>query len=129
MPYAPPHPCGYPGCAVLVKTRDSRCEGHRTQEQKKFELQRCSAATRGYGSRWRAARSAFLRNNPLCVECQKKGILKAATVVDHIVPHKGDQGLFWDQSNWQALCAHCHSRKTAEKDGRWGKKSDATRYS
>ena len=24
--------------------------------------------------------------------------------VDHIVPHKGDQLLFFDQANWQALC-------------------------
>jgi 5-methylcytosine-specific restriction endonuclease McrA len=27
-----------------------------------------------------------------------------ATIVDHIKPHRGDQNLFWDQTNWQALC-------------------------
>ncbi|WP_390622926.1 HNH endonuclease [Ralstonia syzygii] len=40
-----------------------------------------------------------------------------ATVVDHIVPHKGDQHLFWRRSNWQALCKACHDRKTAREDG------------
>jgi len=48
------------------------------------------------------------------------GRLNAATVVDHIVPHKGDAVLFWKQSNWQALCRDCHNRKTAVSDGRWG---------
>ena len=40
-----------------------------------------------------------------------------ATVVDHIVPHKGDKKLFWDSGNWQPLCGPCHSRKTAKEDG------------
>jgi len=29
-------------------------------------------------------------------------------VVDHIVPHRGDQELFRDPANWQALCKLCH---------------------
>ncbi|ELK38933.1 HNH endonuclease, partial [Brevibacillus agri BAB-2500] len=43
-----------------------------------------------------------------------------ATVVDHIVPHKGDMRKFWDRMNWQALCASCHSKKTAKEDGGFG---------
>lgn len=120
MPHAAPHPCIYPGCTVLVETHDSRCEKHRIQAQQESDKQRGSAAIRGYDTRWRAARKIFLRRNPLCAECQSKGILKAAAVVDHIIPHKGDTGLFWDESNWQALCKRCHDRKTAKDDGRWG---------
>jgi 5-methylcytosine-specific restriction protein A len=41
-----------------------------------------------------------------------------ATVVDHIVPHRGDQRLFWDEANWAALCKPCHDAKTA-REGRW----------
>nr|DAK90259.1 MAG TPA: HNH endonuclease bacteriophage, HNH Endonuclease, DNA.52A [Caudoviricetes sp.] len=26
----------------------------------------------------------------------------------------------WDQSNWQALCHECHSRKTAKENGGFG---------
>lgn len=38
-----------------------------------------------------------------------------ASVVDHIVAHKGDQVLFWDTDNWQALCKpHHDSTKQAE---------------
>ncbi len=77
---------------------------------------RGSAAQRGYDARWRKARLRFLRQHPLCVECEKQGRIKGATVVDHIVPHKGDHDLFWDTDNWQALCKRCHDRKTALED-------------
>ena len=63
---------------------------------------------RGYGHEWRTARERFLRRNPLCVECLKRGRIAPATVVDHIVPHRGDEKLFWDERNWQALCKACH---------------------
>lgn len=36
----------------------------------------------------------------------------AATVVDHIIPHRGNEELFWDEDNWQGLCKRCHDRKT-----------------
>ena len=39
-----------------------------------------------------------------------------ATVVDHIVPHRGDQKLFWDRGNWQPLCEHHHNVKTMTED-------------
>lgn len=69
---------------------------------------RLSASKRGYGSRWRAARAAYLRKHPLCVKCAEKGRHALAAVVDHIIPHKGDKSLFWDSSNWQPLCYNCH---------------------
>ncbi|HOO52277.1 MAG TPA: HNH endonuclease signature motif containing protein, partial [Alphaproteobacteria bacterium] len=50
----------------------------------------------------------------LCVECERKGHVIPATVVDHIIPHRGDETLFWDESNWQALCKKCHDRKTGK---------------
>jgi 5-methylcytosine-specific restriction endonuclease McrA len=33
----------------------------------------------------------------------------AANTVDHITPHRGDDRLFWDRENLQALCPTCHS--------------------
>ncbi|MDO6587341.1 HNH endonuclease [Salipiger sp. 1_MG-2023] len=39
--------------------------------------------------------------------------------VDHITPHKGDETLFFDPGNLQALCKLCHaSRKQREERGR-----------
>ena len=73
---------------------------------------RGGADARGYNAEWRRARKAFLQKHPLCVECGKAGKLTPATVVDHIIPHRGDQRLFWDEHNWQALCKSCHDQKT-----------------
>ena len=80
------------------------------------EASRGTAAERGYGSRWQKARLSFLAEHPLCAECDKQGQVTEATVVDHIVPHRGDLTLFWDMSNWQALCARCHNAKTGRGD-------------
>ena len=81
---------------------------------------RASAYARGYGPRWAKARAVFLARHPLCRTCDAQGRVTAATDVDHVTPHRGDQTLFWDESNWQPLCKACHSRKTASEDGGFG---------
>lgn len=68
-----------------------------------------TSAQRGYGYKWQKARAHHLRDHPLCAYCQRQGLVTAASVVDHIVAHRGDMTLFWDRSNWQSLCASCHS--------------------
>jgi len=81
---------------------------------------RQTTAERGYGGRWQKARETFLKRAPLCAECQRQGRVTLARIVDHVKPHKGDQDLFWDTSNWQPLCKPCHDRKTAGADGGFG---------
>lgn len=68
-----------------------------------------TSTERGYGYKWQKARERFLSEHPLCVYCERQGRVAAATVVDHIVPHEGNERLFWDESNWQSLCATHHS--------------------
>ena len=69
-------------------------------------------------ARWQRARQMFLARHPLCAECQRQGRVSAANTVDHIIPHQGDQTLFWDESNWQSLCKLHHDRDKAEQEGR-----------
>ncbi|WJO30990.1 HNH endonuclease [Pseudomonas monteilii] len=68
-----------------------------------------TSTQRGYDYRWQKARERHLRTNPLCTYCARAGRTAAASVVDHIIPHRGDQALFWDEDNWQSLCGPCHS--------------------
>lgn len=82
---------------------------------------RASSSSRGYGYKWQQARASYLSRNPLCCECEKNGRTTLATVVDHVVAHKGNPGLFWDRKNWQPLCKPCHDRKTAREDGGFGR--------
>ena len=77
---------------------------------------RAHAAERGYGAKWQRERRKFLESNPFCVKCYEEGHITMATVVDHIVPHRGDRKLFWDRSNWQPLCEHHHNVKTMTED-------------
>jgi len=81
--------------------------------------ERASAAQRGYNSRWQKARATYLREHPLCADHLARGAVVQAEVVDHIVPHRGDQALFWDSKNWQALCKRCHDshKQRMEKSG------------
>lgn len=69
-----------------------------------------SAARRGYDRRWARVSLGFRRANPLCLGCHAAGRVQAAEVTDHIVPHRGDQGLFWDPGNWQASCRWHHDQ-------------------
>lgn len=80
-----------------------------------------SSTQRGYGYKWQKAREGYLAKHPLCVYCQREGLVTVATVVDHIRPHRGDMALFWDPTNWQSLCSTHHSsqkqREEAQEQG------------
>jgi 5-methylcytosine-specific restriction protein A len=93
-------------------TTTTHCPAH----QRLREQQRGSAAARGYDHRWQRYRKQYLNEHPLCVRCNEQQHLRAASVVDHIIPHRGDEGLFWDPTNHQPLCKDCHDAKTARED-------------
>ena len=62
--------------------------------------------------RWTKLSRAIRTEHPLCAECQRRGIIRPATCVDHITPWPicGEQG-FFDRSNLQALCDDCNNQK------------------
>ena len=73
---------------------------------------RLSSFQRGYTKRWAKARLRFLAAHPLCHVCRDAGRVEVATVVDHLIPHRGDVQLFWNESNWSAKCKTHHDEKT-----------------
>ena len=120
MATAAPTPCRYPGCPALLST-PGYCNKHLRVTRRQQDERRGSPASRGYDSRWRKARALYLSLHPLCASCQRLGRTVAASVVDHIVPHRGNRDLFWDEHNWQALCKPCHDAKTVREDGGFGR--------
>jgi 5-methylcytosine-specific restriction protein A len=118
MPSKPKKPCNKAGCNNL--TTERFCDSCRQPEKQRYEQWRGSSTKRGYDSKWRKASKGFLVKHPVCVHCTQKGGIGAATVTDHIVPHKGDKDLFWDRDNWQPLCKRHHDIKTAKEDGGFG---------
>lgn len=117
--------CRYPLCPDPIEKEGERfCEFHRSmlRRQRRRDDRLTShiesTARKGYGARWRKARSQYLHSHPLCVAHLARGQQIPATVVDHIIPHKKDHERFWDRSNWQALCDACHNAKTGEENRR-----------
>jgi 5-methylcytosine-specific restriction enzyme A len=113
-------PCRHAGCTTLVDVA-GYCAQHHKQARQQSDARRGSASERGYNGRWQKARATWLSRYPLCAECERSNRVAPASVVDHIVPHRGDQALFWDTENWQSLCKPCHDRKTAREDGGFGR--------
>ena len=106
-------PCAFPLCGKL--THKLYCDEH--------DNYRPSKHASLYNAEWRKRRANYLLRYPFCVDPEhrhkKRKVL--ANVVDHKTAHKGNEELFWDESNWQSMCTSCHNRKTAKYDrGSWG---------
>jgi len=110
MPRLAPRPCTKPGCRALVdgSSRSSRCPEHAPPAWQTSAVR--SAQDRGYGYQWQRIRRLVLAGEPLCRSCDRRGIVRSAAVVDHIVPKS--EGGTDDTDNLQPLCLACHNEKT-----------------
>ena len=129
MPTRPKSICRQVSCSAVIPA-PGYCDKHRQAKQKEQDRYRGTASERGYDSKWSKARKHYLRSHPLCVYCQRAGLVVPASVVDHIKPHKlkdsidsGDaeliaraRQLFWDSANWQSLCAPHHNSTKQRED-------------
>ena len=69
-------------------------------------------AKRTSGRRNQARRARWFALHPLCVHCERNGVVRAAEELDHIIPlSKG--GAENDELNFCGLCPPCHRAKTA----------------
>lgn len=106
MPSAPLRYCAEPGCPE--KVTQGRCGTHTSQNSQRrlHEL-----GHRLYGTaRWHRLRDLVRREEPFC---RVHGCERLTEHVDHVRPHRGDLGLFFDRYNLQGLCVTHHSEKTA----------------
>lgn len=52
-------------------------------------------------------RALQLAEHPICQRCEKRGLLVAATVANHVTPHRGDWALFIN-GPLESTCKTCH---------------------
>lgn len=125
MPYLMPHNCDAPDCRTPVPAGVRYCGKHDkpTVQDKEEAAAHERSRSRNewwrkwyHTAHWRALRGLVLGRDPVCVRCNRF----AATVADHIKPHKGNWGMFCDMDNLQGLCKQCHDTKTATEDGGGG---------
>lgn len=69
-------------------------------------------------TRWRAKAADQLRREPLCRMCQREQITRAASICDHVTPHRGDERLFWEGET-QSLCKPHHDRDKQRVEAKW----------
>lgn len=101
------------GCVVASGQRCQHMIARDRERKARHDQQRPSARQRGYDGKWQQARAEFLKAHPRCTMCGQP-----SRVVDHITPHRGDRKLFWQRSNWQALCTPCHSSRKQSQEAR-----------
>lgn len=123
MPTAAARPCRHPGCGALVRDGSGYCTRHQAdREVGKFaDTARGSRHERGYGTAWERQRKLILRRDKgLCQPCLKRGRLRPARQVDHIINKAEARARGWTEEqieaegNLQSICDDCHRDKTAE---------------
>ena len=71
-------------------------------------------------ARWQRLRwSVLLRDLFTCRRCRRLEADTSQLVADHIIPHRGDETLFWNDANLQCLCKSCHdsTKQSEERNG------------
>jgi 5-methylcytosine-specific restriction protein A len=71
-------------------------------------------------ARWLRLRIEQLQRCPLCVLCEREGIVRAAEVADHRDGHRGNwRARFWDLEGLQSLCLDHHRAKSGNEYAEW----------
>ena len=110
MPNKPKRPCNHSNCRNL--TNERYCDEHKALHVWVHK----DNVVRIRGRKLQRERNRLFNANPLCVECLKVGITRAATQRDHVVP-LAFGGTDTDD-NIQALCQECHDKKTNKESQR-----------
>ena len=87
----------YCRCGLMVKDTCPRCDE--------------STSNRGYGGDWQRTRAKVLHKQPLCVDCEKRGVLRPAVEVHHKRTIKQAPALRLAPSNLVPLCVKCHAAR------------------
>lgn len=69
---------------------------------------------------WRARRAEQLAREPLCARHLKRGDVVAATVANHVTPHRGDWALFIG-GKLESVCKPCHDGEVQSEERRAGR--------
>lgn len=114
MPTVPRSRCAKPRCHAPSVPGSSLCADHAPAPAPARSLAPSRADLHHYKSRaWESIRAGQLSAFPLCAGCQSRGLVRAASVVDHVIPWRAIGPQAFRVNRWQSLCPMCHSTKTA----------------
>ncbi|MGY3750999.1 HNH endonuclease [Vagococcus acidifermentans] len=120
--------CNKAGCRNLVPYNERFCEKHFINAKTENDLYENRKKIGGkyfkfyHGRKWKKLSKLYRLNNPICVHCERRNIIRKVDVVDHKIPIKSQEGWKkrYDENNLQSLCHSCHNTKTAnDKKEKW----------
>lgn len=91
---------------ALPQMTDSKAYDRKRQNEKPWRKWYSSPRWRGPGGR----RQRQLADVPWCQTCKLDGRATVATVVNHLIPHRGDPYLFW-HGKLESVCKECHDSR------------------
>jgi 5-methylcytosine-specific restriction protein A len=118
--------CNSPGCGNLIDMGERYCAKHIHGQpvRKCFEKAGRPNAELYNTSRWRKLRREVLKQYPYCFKCGVSGG-ESPLQAHHLIPPKGDAGLFFDGGNLVSVCPACHriltGKETAEGKRKYGR--------
>lgn len=115
VPNKPKRLC--PKCQQVVQGPCKQCTTQRTQQ---YEQARAPSVSEYKTNRWKRYSAWFRMTHPLCVDCERKGVLSAAEVVGHIKPAKFFPELFWEPTNHKPQCTKCNREQEVSDAKRYG---------
>jgi 5-methylcytosine-specific restriction protein A len=107
------HICHHPGCNALIQPTERYCEMHTPQAIKPFEGAVRYNERLYNTTRWRTLRSKIIKENPSCCKCGVEAN-ESRLEAHHIMPPKGNEELFFNESNIIVVCSACHKIITAK---------------
>lgn len=77
---------------------------------------------KAYGlTAWKKLRDAHIKSHPLCASCERKGVVRPASQVHHIIsPFKGGKVNYeklLDPNNLESICPVCHAEEHNKESG------------
>ena len=111
--------CPYPSCNTLIEPNEKYCEKHmppKRVDNRKNPFEKAKRYnTEFYNtSRWRHLRKKILSETPYCVYY---GMSETKLHVHHKRPPRGNEDLFFDETNCVPVCHGCHGRLTRKEIG------------
>lgn len=112
MPTVPRPRCSRPRCHAITRQGSSLCADHApaptaSRAPSRADLHHYKTIA------WESIRQAQLSLQPLCAGCKSQGLIRAASVVDHVIPWRKIGPQAFRHNRFASLCVECHSVKTA----------------
>jgi len=114
--------CRRIGCNALIPS-PGFCSAHKQDEKRRFDTLKKAPGSRAFyqGRKWTRTSVAYRRENPLCAEHKRRGLVVKGDLTDHIIErHELEaRGLNpYDFEYLQTLCHACHNKKLRERKER-----------